>query len=147
MMPEAELVEFIRHNRRAFLFCRDESGWPIGYAMQSIGCKAGNLYFATYAKSPKVKHLRADPAVACVVLGQRHGRDAWISVRGTAKIHRPSVEEIDEMIGMAPPDERIPDSVVAGVRDRLISGKRCFICVALDEVCALRVPDVDDEGG
>ena len=67
MMQTATLIEFLRNNHRAFLFCRDELGRPIGYAMQSIGCDVTNLYFTTYAKSPKVRHLRADPAAACVV--------------------------------------------------------------------------------
>lgn len=146
MMHAATLVDFMRHNRRAFLFCRDESGRPIGYAMQSIGCKPGSLYFATYAKSPKVKHLLADPAVACIVLGEREGTDGpWVSVRGTAEIYRPSVEEIDEMIGSAPSDGRVPELVVASVRNRLISGKRCLIRVALDEVGAARLPNGDNE--
>jgi uncharacterized pyridoxamine 5'-phosphate oxidase family protein len=145
MRQTATLIEFLRNNHRAFLFCRDELGRPIGYAMQSIGCSVTSLYFTTYAKSPKVRHLRADPAAACVVLGQQHSMDRrWVSVRGTADVYRPSAEEIDEMIGAGTSDGRVPDSVVAGVRDRLISGKRCFIRLALDEVCAVRLPIVGD---
>jgi hypothetical protein len=145
MIQTATLSEFLRNNHRAFLFCRDQSARPIGYAMQSIGCDAACLYFTTYARSPKVRHLRADPAAACVVLGQPDSADpCWVSVRGTAEIYRPSAEEIDEMIGAGASDERVPDSVVAGVRDRLISGKRCVIRLSLDEVCAVRLPIVGD---
>jgi uncharacterized pyridoxamine 5'-phosphate oxidase family protein len=134
---EATLVEFLRDNRRAFLFCRDESGRPIGYAMQSIRCDISSLYFSTYTKSPKVKHLRTNPAAACLILGGREGTDqAWASVRGTAEISAPSAEEIDELIGAGPPDGRVPDRVVAGVRDRLTTGKRCIIRLVIDEVCA-----------
>lgn len=145
MIQTATLSEFLRNNHRAFLFCRDELGRPIGYAMQSIGCDAACLYFTTYAKSPKVRHLRADPAAACIVLGQPDSADpCWISVRGTAEIYWPTAEEIDEMIGAGTSDGRVPDSVVAGVRDRLISGKRCVIRLSLDEVCAVRLPIVGD---
>jgi len=140
MTDAARVVDFLRYHRRAFLFCRDQSGRPIGYAMQSIGCDPESLYFTTYAKSPKVQHLLADSAVACVVRGDQDGSDAWVSVRGTAEIYRPSVEQIDEMTGAGASDGRVPDSVVATVRDRLISGKRCFIRVALDEVVAARLP-------
>jgi uncharacterized pyridoxamine 5'-phosphate oxidase family protein len=141
MIQTATLSEFLRNNHRAFLFCRDQSARPIGYAMQSIGCDAACLYFTTYARSPKVRHLRADPAAACVVLGQPDSADpSWVSVRGTADVYRPSAEEIDEMIGAGTSDGRVPDSVVAGVRDRLISGTRCFIRLSLDEVCAVRLP-------
>ncbi len=136
-MHADRLVEFLRHNRRAFLFCRDESRRPIGYAMTSVGCDHGRLYFSTYAKSPKVKHLRADPAAACVVLGEHDGTDRpWVSVRGIVEIYRPSAEEIDKMFGAGSPDGRIPDSVVTKVRDRMLSGKRCLIRLSLDEVCA-----------
>jgi hypothetical protein len=147
-LPAADsptVVEFMRRNRRAFLFCRDELGRPIGYAMHSLGCEPGRLYFTTYAKSAKVKHLVADPGVACIVLGQQGGHDwPWVSVRGTAEIYQPSVAEVDEMIGAGPSDGRIADSVVAKVRDRLIRGKRSFIRIAVDEVRAARFPSADD---
>jgi uncharacterized pyridoxamine 5'-phosphate oxidase family protein len=134
---EATLVEFLRENRRAFLFCHDESGRPIGYAMQSIRCDLTSLYFSTYTKSPKVKHLRANPAAACVVLSGQEGSDrAWASVRGAAEIYQPSAEEIDELIGAGSPDGRVSDQVVASVRDRLTTGKRCLIRLVIGEVCA-----------
>jgi general stress protein 26 len=134
---EATLVEFLRDNRRAFLFCRDGSGRPIGYAMQSIRCDLTSLYFSTYTKSPKVKHLRTNPAAACLIVGEGEGCNrAWASVRGTAEIFAPSLEQIDELISARPPDGRVPDRVVAGVRDRLTTGKRCFIRLVIDEVCA-----------
>jgi uncharacterized pyridoxamine 5'-phosphate oxidase family protein len=142
------VVEFMRRNRRAFLFCRDESGRPVGYAMHSIGYEPGRLYFTTYAKSAKMKHLVANPAVACVVLGPQGGHDGpWLSVRGTAEIYQPSVAEVDEMIGVRPSDGRIPDTVVAKVRDRLISGKRSLIRIAVNEIRAARFPNADDGQG
>jgi uncharacterized pyridoxamine 5'-phosphate oxidase family protein len=137
MTQAAGPIEFLRHNRRAFLFCRDESGRPIGYAMQSVGCDQTSLYFSTYTDSPKVKHLRADPAAACIVLsGQDVMDQPWVSLRGSAEVYHPSVDEIDEMIGAATPDGRVPQAVVAKMRDRLMSGKRCFIRLVIEEVCA-----------
>jgi uncharacterized pyridoxamine 5'-phosphate oxidase family protein len=137
MTQAAGLIEFLHHNRRAFLFCRDESGRPIGYAMQSVGCDLTSLYFSTYTNSPKVKHLRADPAAACIVLsGQDVMVQPWVSLRGSAEVYLPAVDEIDEMIGAGTPDGRVPHAVVAKVRDRLISGKRCFIRLVIEEVCA-----------
>jgi hypothetical protein len=116
--------------------------------MHSVGCDSTSLYFSTYAKSPKVKHLLADPAAACVVVGQRDGMDgSWVSVRGAAEVYRPSADEIDEMISTGTPDGRVPVSVVAKVRDRLISGKRCFIRLSFDEVCAARFATADDDLG
>jgi hypothetical protein len=82
--------------------------------------------------------------VACVVVGQHDGHDGpWVSVRGTAEIYQPSAAEVDAMIGARPPDHRIGESVVAKVRDRLISGKRCIIRIAVDEVCAARFSSAD----
>ena len=50
------------------------------------------------------------------------------------------------MIGSSSPDTRVPDSVTAKVRDRLLSGKRIFLCIALDEVVvAYKAGDVDAE--
>ncbi|GAB4674041.1 pyridoxamine 5'-phosphate oxidase family protein [Mycobacterium avium] len=103
--------------------------------MHSVGCEPGRLYFSTYAKGAKAKHLVADPAVACIVLSQQGGHDGpRMSLLGTAEIYQSSVAEVDEMIGARPPDGRIAESAVAKVRDRLVRGKRSFIRVAVDEV-------------
>jgi hypothetical protein len=136
---EPTLVDFLRRNHRAFLFCRDGSGHPIGYAMRSITYESGHLYFATYTKSAKVRHLLADPEAACVVLSEvpvGEGRLSWVSLRGRAEIYRPSPEEIASMLERSSPEGRVPDSVVAKVHDRLLSGKRSFIRLDVEEVRA-----------
>jgi nitroimidazol reductase NimA-like FMN-containing flavoprotein (pyridoxamine 5'-phosphate oxidase superfamily) len=147
-LPAADapaVVEFMRNHRRAVLFCRDDSGQPIGYPMHSIRCEPGSIYFSTYAKSAKVTHLRADPAVACVVLSDQDADDVpWVSIRGVAEVYQPSEEEVDEMIGSGSSDSRVPDSVTAKVRDRLIGGKRSVIRVTVDEVCAAGLRGVQD---
>ena len=134
-----DVVEFIRGNHRVFLFCRDGARRPIGYAMRSIAYRPATraLSFATYAKSAKVHHLRSAPEVACLI-----GDDeVWVSVAGFAHVYQPSAAEVNELIGDSSPDQRVPESVVAKVRDRLISGKRCFIGLTLTEVRVADLPD------
>jgi hypothetical protein len=134
-----DVDEFIHANHRAFLFCRDGARRPIGYAMRSVAYRSAArcLYFATYTKSAKVQHMRSAPEVACLI-----GDDEfWISVRGLAHVYQPSAVEVDELIRESSPDQRVPDSVVMKVRDRLLSGKRCFIGLTLTEVRAAELPD------
>jgi hypothetical protein len=135
-----DVVEFIRANHRVFLFCRDGARRPIGYAMRSVGYRPAtrSLSFATYAKSAKVQHLRSAPEVACLI-GDDEG---WVSVSGLAQVYQPSAAEVDELIGgESSADQRVPESVVTKVRDRLLSGKRCVIGVTLTEVRAADLPD------
>jgi hypothetical protein len=134
-----DVVDFIRTNSRAFLFCRDDVRRPIGYAMRTVGYRPAThcLYFTTYMKSPKVRHLLADPEVACLV-----GDDSrWVSVNGVARVYQASPAEVDELIGARSPDKRIPDSVVTKVRDRLLSGKRSLIALTLNDIRAANLAD------
>jgi hypothetical protein len=139
LLNAPDVVEFIRTNHRAFLFCRDGAQRPIGYAMRCVAYRSATrcLYFATYAKSAKVQHLRAAPEVACLIGGD----EGWVSVCGLAHVYQPSAAQVDELIGEGSPDQRVPDSVVAKVRDRLLSGKRCFVALTLSEVRAADLPD------
>jgi hypothetical protein len=134
-----DVAEFIRANHRVFLFCRDGTRHPIGYAMRSVDYRPAtrSLSFATYAKSAKVQHLRSAPEVACLIGDDEH----WVSVSGLAHIYQPSAAEVDELIGESSPDQRVPESVVTKVRDRLLSGKRCFIGLTLTDVRAADLPD------
>jgi hypothetical protein len=139
LLDAPDVVEFIRTNHRVFLFCRDGARRPIGYAMRSVAYRSATrcLYFATYAKSAKVQHLRSAPQVACLI-GDDKG---WVSVSGLAHVYQPSAAEVDELIGESSADQRVPDSVVTKVRHRLLSGKRCFIGLTLTEVRAADLPD------
>jgi hypothetical protein len=138
LLDAPDVVEFIRSNNRVFLFCRDGARRPIGYAMRSIAYRPAvrSLSFATYAKSAKVQHLRSAPEVACLI-GDDEG---WISVSGFAHVYQPSAAEVNELIGDSSPDQRVPESVVTKVRDRLLSGKRCIIDLTLAEVRAADLP-------
>jgi hypothetical protein len=139
LLDTPDVVEFIRANHRVFLFCRDGARRPIGYAMRSVAYHPAtrSLSFTTYAKSPKVQHLRSAPEVACLI-GDDQG---WVSVSGFARVYQPSAAEVGEVIGERSPDQRVPDAVVTKVRDRLLSGKRCFIGLTLTEVRAVDLPD------
>jgi hypothetical protein len=134
-----DIVEFIRANHRVFLFCRDGTRRPIGYAMRSVAYRptTRSLAFTTYAKSAKVRHLRSAPEIACLI-GDDEG---WVSVSGVARVYQPSAAEVDELIGERSPDQRVPDAVVTKVRDRLLSGKRCVIGLTLT---AVRAADLRD---
>jgi hypothetical protein len=140
-LDEPALVAFLRRNHRAFLFCRDEGGHPIGYAMRSITYEPGRLFFVTYTKSAKVRHLLSDPDVACVVMGEDEGVGAgrlpWTSLQGRAEIYRPTPAEIATMLERSSPEMRVPESVIAKVHDRLLSGKRSFIRLDIEEVRAV----------
>jgi hypothetical protein len=132
------VADFIGSQHRVFLFCRDGARRPIGYAMRSVAYRPDTrcLSLATYANSAKVRHLRSAPEVACLI-GDDKG---WVSVSGSARVYQPSAAEVDELIGDSSPDQRVPDSVVTKVRDRLLSGKRCLIGLTLTEVRAADLP-------
>jgi nitroimidazol reductase NimA-like FMN-containing flavoprotein (pyridoxamine 5'-phosphate oxidase superfamily) len=102
--------------------------------MRSLTYESGRLYFVTYTKSAKVRHLVANPEAACVVTSEDGAR--WASVRGRAEIHRPSVTEIETVLKRSTPETRVPESVVADVRDRLLSGTRSFIRLDVERVLA-----------
>jgi Pyridoxamine 5'-phosphate oxidase len=151
VLDSPHVADFMRENHRAFLFCRDDARRPIGYAMHAVAYQPATrcLYFASYTKSAKVRHLRADPEVACLVLSGGFGDDdaRWVSVHGVAEVYQPSPAEVDDMIGTGSPDGRVPDFVAAKVRDRLLGGKRSFIRLALSEVRAAHLPIDGDAAG
>jgi uncharacterized pyridoxamine 5'-phosphate oxidase family protein len=124
---EATLATFLRRNHRAFLFCRDGGGRPIGYAMRSMTFHTGALYFATYTKSAKVGHLTANPDVACLVLEE--DGPGWVSLQGRAEVYRPAPSEIETILALSSPEPRVSGEIVANVGHRLRSGKRTFIRV------------------
>lgn len=130
------ITDFLSRHHRAFLFCRDSAGEPTGYAMRTVAYQGGDLLFATYTKSTKVRNIRARPGVACLVQSGPEQNASWVSVRGHAEIFLPARDEVDALMSSASSDARVPDAVVATVRDRLISGKRCIIRVAVDEIVA-----------
>lgn len=132
----SDVTDFLCRHHRAFLFCRDAAGEPTGYAMRTVAYQGGELLFATYTKSAKVRNIRARPEVACLVQSGPEQNASWVSVRGRAAIDLPARDEIDALMASASSDARVPDAVVAAVRDRLISGKRCIVRVAVNEIVA-----------
>jgi hypothetical protein len=133
-MPDAAIEVFLQRNHRAFLFCRDGGGRPVGYAMRSVTYDTGAIYFTTYAKAAKVRHLTADPTVACVV--REEDGPGWVSLQGRAEVYAPTFAELDALLTLSSPETRVSDSVIKNVYDRLRSGKRAFIKIDIDEVRA-----------
>jgi nitroimidazol reductase NimA-like FMN-containing flavoprotein (pyridoxamine 5'-phosphate oxidase superfamily) len=137
-LDDPALVDFLRRNHRAFLFCRDECGHPIGYPMRSITYEPGRLYFSTYSKSAKTRHLLADPEAACLVTSEDtvRGAASWVSVQGRAQIYQPAQHELEMMLQRSSPEGRVPEAVVTKVRDRSLTGKRCFLRLDIEQVPA-----------
>jgi hypothetical protein len=141
-----EISRFLRQYHRAFLFCRDEAGHPMGYAMLTIGYTDGQLLFITYTKSAKVANLRARPDVACVVMSGPQSDAAWVSLQGHAEVYQPLPAEVDELVPAFSRDARVPDSVVAKVRHRLLTGKRCIIRIKPHAVVATSLASAAEVG-
>ncbi|MEM6108737.1 pyridoxamine 5'-phosphate oxidase family protein [Mycobacterium sp. 050272] len=147
MAASPDVTDFLCSHHRAFLFCRDAAGEPTGYAMRTVAYRGGELLFATYTKSAKVRNMRARPEVACLVQSGPEHTASWVSVRGRAAIYLPARDEVDALMTSASSDARVPDAVVATVRDRLISGKRCIIRVAVEKVVASNLAAAREFGG
>lgn len=118
----------------------------MGYAMLTVGYTDGHLLFTTYTKSAKVANLRAHPEVACVVMSDPQRDAAWVSLKGRAEMYQPSPAEVDELVPASSRDTRVPDSVVAKVRHRLLTGKRCIIRIKLHSVVATSLASASEVG-
>lgn len=81
----AELVAFLRANRRAVLLTRRASGAPqmspVAYGVDD----EGRVVVSTYPDRAKAVNLRRDPAASLCVLGEDFD-DAWVQVDGTAEV-------------------------------------------------------------
>jgi hypothetical protein len=127
------LETLVGRTRRSFLFCWDDDGHPVGYAMTVMRCRDGALWFSTYTKSAKVKHLRVDPRACCLIVdgGIDDAPMRWCSAGGTATVRAPLASEVDLMFeGFG--DDRVPEQVLEKVRDRMLSGRRSLIEMTID---------------
>ena len=81
----AELVAFLRANRRAVLLTRRAGGAPqmspVAYGVDG----EGRVVVSTYPDRAKAVNLRRDPAASLCVLGEDFD-DAWVQVDGTAEV-------------------------------------------------------------
>ncbi|MFF2622191.1 PPOX class F420-dependent oxidoreductase [Oerskovia jenensis] len=84
-LGRAELVEFLRTDRRAVLLTRRASGAPqmspVTYGVDG----EGRVVVSTYPDRAKAVNLRRDPAASLCVLGEDFD-DAWVQVDGTAEV-------------------------------------------------------------
>jgi general stress protein 26 len=88
-----EVAAHLEQHREVTLFCHDSEGHPIGYPMMLVGVRGIELLFSTYAKSAKVRHMRADPRVAVLSVSAGDPADlSWVSLNGTATIWQPTPE-------------------------------------------------------
>ncbi len=118
----------------------------MGYAMLTVGYTDGHLLFTTYTESAKVANLLAHPDVACVVMSGPQSDAAWVSLQGRAEVHQPSPAEVDELVPASSRDTRVPDSVIAKVLHRLLTGKRCIIRIKLHSVVAASLASASEVG-
>ncbi|QDW63468.1 PPOX class F420-dependent oxidoreductase [Oerskovia sp. KBS0722] len=84
-LGRAELVEFLRADRRAVLLTRRASGAPqmspVTYGVDG----EGRVVVSTYPDRAKAVNLRRDPAASLCVLGEDFD-DPWVQVDGTAEV-------------------------------------------------------------
>jgi PPOX class probable F420-dependent enzyme len=120
--PEVE--EFLRENTRTFLLTLREDGSPTGHPMIGLW-RSGALWFSTYRKSAKVRNVRREARVCCVVTSPDAGRAVALS--GRAAVMPPGSEIPPE--GEVRVAGAVPDAIAERSRERLRSGKRVLIRV------------------
>ncbi|MFD6092100.1 PPOX class F420-dependent oxidoreductase [Oerskovia sp. NPDC060338] len=81
----AELVAFLRANRRAVLLTRRASGAPQMSPVTYGVDVEGRVVVSTYPDRAKAVNLRRDPSASLCVLGEDFD-DAWVQVDGTAEV-------------------------------------------------------------
>lgn len=85
MTPE-EIAEFVDTSRTATMATNGPAGVPHLVAMW-YGVIDGKVYFETKTKSQKVKNLRRDPKIACMIeAGDTYDQLRGISIEGVAHI-------------------------------------------------------------
>ena len=85
-MTEAEITEFVAHSRIATLASNGPQGTPHLVAMW-YAVLDGELWFETKAKSQKVRNLRRDDRVTCLIEdGLTYDVLRGVSIEGTATI-------------------------------------------------------------
>ena len=152
-------IDFLREVRDVVLFCRDATGFPIGYPMRTVAATDAAIVFTTYRKSPKVAHLERDPRV-CVLATEWPGSPEdpdvaagpplrWLSVSGEARVVAPTDEQIRSVFGGGASrdgEARVPVGMADHVQDRLRDGKRVLVFVEGLSSAGLRRGRFDELG-
>ncbi|MCW2620547.1 MAG: hypothetical protein JWL64_149 [Frankiales bacterium] len=120
------------------LFVNALAGGPLGYPMTGVWA-GGAVWFTTYRKAAKVRHLLADGRVCC--LFSAPSTEVWtepaVAVTGTARLS-------DDVRAFSDPQGESPLPVAPGVRtkvaDRLQSGLRVVFEVSVESVRLIPVP-------
>jgi hypothetical protein len=141
-----EHCAFLAAHSRAFLIVNGPNGAPIGYPMTSR-LFDGALEFNTYRKSAKMAHIIRDGRVCCVVVPRDRAADPRVlTLWGRAEPDEGSVAPWIEASrdATATPGFEVPVDIAQQVRQRLLSGKRVIVRVAL--LGAAFVPAAIDVG-
>jgi len=86
VMTEDEVAAFVEQSRMVTMATNGPGGYPHLVAMW-YGVIDGKIYFETKTKSQKVKNLRRDPKIACMIeAGLTYDQLRGVSVEGTAHI-------------------------------------------------------------
>jgi PPOX class probable F420-dependent enzyme len=85
-MTDEEVARFVEQSRTATMATNGPSGIPHLVAMW-YGLIDGKVYFETKIKSQKVKNLRRDPKIACMIeAGLTYDQLRGVSIEGIAHI-------------------------------------------------------------
>jgi PPOX class probable F420-dependent enzyme len=136
MTPSRELDAFLSNHTRTMLVVLRADGSPTVYPMLGLW-RDEALWFNTYRRSAKMRHLERDPRVCCVVLsGDDELHPPAIVLRGEAEIMEPGT-----MLPLGPSGVSdvarpagVTDGVVTKVADRVASAKRVLIRVSPREL-------------
>src|SRR5437660_12183485 len=93
------LADLVEASRRAFLFCLDEQGRPIGYAMNVMQCARGALWFTSYTKAAKVRHLASNGHACVAVIDEQSASVRWCVAEGEAVVRRATPADLEFLFG------------------------------------------------
>jgi len=134
----ADVADFLAAHTRAFLLTRRRDGAPTIHPMTAFSAN-GRVVFNTYRKSAKTRNVERDPRAAVVVVDGYHAKGdpvEAVTLRGSA-IVRAGVPPVPTG-GAAEEAPRVSGSVAGRVAERMASGKRILIEIALTSARRLR---------
>jgi len=86
VMSDEEIARFVEQSRTVTMATNGPGGYPHLVAMW-YGVVDGKIYFETKTKSQKVKNLRRDPRITCMIeAGLTYDQLRGVSIEGTAHI-------------------------------------------------------------
>ena len=115
-MTDTEVASFLDQGRRAYVATNGEDGWPHVVPMSYV-VMDGEVTFWTDPASRKVRHLRNDPRITCLVEdGASVDEFRAVQLRGTALISDDPDESArtgEALFARHAPDGRLSDEARA----------------------------------